>query len=59
MAERESVRRWKKENTRNLTVTINRNTDKDLFEYLEGKTIGETVKKALRLLMENENKQED
>ena len=35
MPDRESKKRWKAENTRNLVININRNTDKEIFDWLE------------------------
>lgn len=31
----EAKRKWKAENTKNLVININKNTDKIIFDYLE------------------------
>ena len=50
MAEYESKKRWKAENTKNLVVNINRNTDKEIFDWLEGlnEPYGKLVKAAIK-----------
>lgn len=35
MPDSAAKRRWKAENTKNLVITINKNTDKEIFDFLE------------------------
>ena len=44
---------WMKANSRMITVRIMKNTEADLYEFLQGKEIAPIVKKALREYMEN------
>ena len=55
MAEYESKKRWKAENTKNLVVNINRNTDKEIFDWLEGlnEPYGKLVKTAIKEYIAN------
>ena len=55
MAEYESKKRWKAENTKNLVVNINRNTDKEIFDWLEGlnEPYGKLVKVAIKEYIAN------
>lgn len=55
MAEYESKKRWKAENTKNLVVNINRNTDKEIFDWLEGlnEPYGKLVKAAIKEYIAN------
>lgn len=49
-----SKRRWKAENTKNLVITINKNTDKEIFEWLSdlnepyGKLIKGMIKEHIK-----------
>lgn len=54
MGESEAKKKWQKENTVFVGVKLQKSTDKDIVEYLEGKNRNDTVKKALRLLMAQE-----
>ena len=55
MKEYESKKRWKAENTKNLVVNINRNTDKEIFEWLDGlnEPYGKLVKAAIKEYIAN------
>ena len=55
MAEYESKKRWKAENTKNLVVNINRNTDKEIFDWLEGlnEPYGKLIKAAIKEYIAN------
>ena len=57
MAEYESKKRWKAENTKNLVVNINRNTDKEIFDWLEGlnEPYGKLVKVAIKEYISKNN----
>ena len=50
MPDSEAKRRWKTENTRNLVININRNTDKEIFDFLEqlDQPFGAVFKKAIK-----------
>ena len=50
MADSEAKKRWKSENTRNLVININRNTDKEIFDFLEQLTepYGKVFKAAIK-----------
>lgn len=50
---KESERRWKKENTTMVAIRLNKNTDSDILEYLEGKQNQTVIKAALREYMNN------
>ena len=50
----EAKQRWMKENSKVFGVRVMRNTEADIFEYLEGKTPAEEFKKGIRLLIEQE-----
>lgn len=49
-----SKKRWDKENVLFVTTKLFKKTDADILQFLEGKTRAEEIKKALRLLMEQE-----
>ena len=51
----EAKKKWMKENTTVLTVRLNHNQDPELVEFMKDKPGAATIKKALRLLMEQEN----
>lgn len=55
MKEYESKKRWKAENTKNLVVNINRNTDKEIFDWLESlnEPYGKLVKIAIKEYIAN------
>ena len=50
MPDSEAKRKWKAENTKNLVININRNTDKEIFEFLEklDKPYGATFKQFIK-----------
>lgn len=50
----EAKQTWMKENSKVFGVRVMRNTEPEIFEYLEGKVPAEEFKKGLRLLMEQE-----
>lgn len=52
----EAKKKWMKENTTTITVRLNHNQDKELVEFMQGKPGAATIKKALHLLMEQEEK---
>ena len=54
MPDSEAKKQWMKENTVIITTRLNRNQDKDIFEYLDGKKPATEIKKGLRLLTELE-----
>ena len=49
----ESRKKWEKENTVCLSMKLQKTTDKDLLEYLEGKTKQAGIKEALRFYIEH------
>ena len=53
-------RDWVKANTRNLVVKINRNTDADIFAFLDTLTVSyaSIIKQALREYMERHKGEE-
>ena len=54
MPDSKAKRDWMRENTRNLVIKINRNTDADIFAFLDTLTVSyaSVVKQALREYME-------
>lgn len=50
---KEAERRWKKENTTMVAIRLNKNTDSDILEFLEGKQNQTVIKAALREYMNN------
>lgn len=50
---KESERRWKKENTTMVAIRLNKNTDSDILEFLEGKQNQTVIKAALREYIAN------
>ena len=55
--ESEAHKKWVKENTVFVGIRLQKNTDSDILEYLEGKQNQTEIKKALRFYIEN-NKEE-
>ncbi len=51
----EAKLRWKKENTKNLVVNINRNTDAEIFAWLESLSVpyGAVIKTAIKEYIKN------
>lgn len=61
MPDSEAKKRWKAENTKNLVININRNTDADIFEYLEklDGSYGKVFKAAMKeYIVNHKNEQE-
>ena len=56
--ETEARKAWTKANTVFIGVKLQKSTDADILEYLEGKQNQTEIKKALRLLIETERKAE-
>lgn len=56
MPDSEAKKRWKKENTKNITITINKNTDPEIFEYLQNlnEPFGAKFKQAIKKMIEEE-----
>lgn len=54
MAESEAKKAWRKENTVMLSVRLQKSTDLDILEYLQGRQAQTEIKKGLRLLIEQE-----
>ena len=48
MADHPSKTRWEAENTVKVTIKLNRNTDPDILEALEGKAKATEVKRLIR-----------
>lgn len=46
-------RKWMKENTINVAAKLNKNTDSDILNYLEGKSNATIIKAAIREYMAN------
>lgn len=55
MPDSEAKKKWKAENTKNLVININKNTDSEIFEWLEnlGKPYGAEVKQAIKEYIAN------
>ena len=56
MPDSEAKKRWKRENTKNLVININRNTDKEIFDYLEtlNEPFGKKFKDAIKKMIQEE-----
>ena len=50
----EAKQEWMKNNSKVYSVRVMKNTEQDIFEYLEGKIPGEEFKKGIRLLIQQE-----
>ena len=50
----EAKQKWMKENSKVFGVRVMRNTEADIFAYLEDKVAAEEFKKGIRLLMAQE-----
>ena len=50
MPDSEAKKKWKAENTRNLVININKNTDKEIFDFLEqlDQPFGKVFKTAIK-----------
>ena len=53
MPESEAKRKWQKENPVFIGVKLQKSTDKDILDFLQGKQNQTTIKLALREYMEN------
>ena len=53
MYESEAKRKWQKENTVQISVKLQKTTDKDILDYLDGKQKQTVIKAALREYIEN------
>ena len=58
MMQSEARKKWLQENTVFIGIRLQKSTDADILEYLEGKQNQTEIKKALRLLIETERKAE-
>ena len=54
MPDSEAKRRWIKENSTLITMKCMKKGDADILQYLEGKQKSTVLKKAMRILMEQE-----
>ena len=52
---KESERNWKKQNTVMISIRLQKSSDADILEYLDGKQKQTTIKAALREYMERHN----
>ena len=53
MAVSEAEAKWKKENTVMITMRLQKGTDADILQFLDGKQKQTVIKAALREYMEN------
>ena len=53
----DAERAWKKANTVMINARLQKGTDADILQYLEGKSTQAEIKRALRLLIETEKKE--
>ena len=53
MPESDAKKRWQKENTVFVGIKLQKSTDADILNYLEGKQNQTEIKKALREYIEN------
>ena len=55
MPDSKAKKQWKTENTKNLVININRNTDADIFAWLEtlDRPYGAEFKKAIKEYIKN------
>ena len=59
MMESEARKKWIKENTVFIGIRLQKSTDADILKFLEGKRNQTEIKKALRLLIETERKEQE
>lgn len=52
-AQKRAITKWQKKNTVTFTTRLQKSTDADILEFLEGKAKATVVKAALREYMEN------
>jgi hypothetical protein len=57
--ESEARKKWVKENTVFIGVKLQKSTDADILQFLEGKQNQTEIKRALRLLIETERKEQE
>ena len=50
---------WDKENTVHVSVKLQKTTDADIIEFLDGKSRQTVIKEALRRMMQEENGHEN
>lgn len=53
MYESDAKRKWQKENTVQVPLKLQKSTDADIIEYLDGKVKNAVIKAALREYIEN------
>ena len=53
MPESEAKKKWQKENTVFIGVKLQKSTDKDILDYLQGKQYQTEFKKAIREYIQN------
>lgn len=58
MPESEARKEWTKKNTVHISAKLQRSTDADILSYLEGKNNQTEIKKALRLLISQNEKEQ-
>ena len=58
MPEPKAHAQWQKENTIKIAARLQKSTDADIIKYLDGKAAATEIKRGLRLLIEQENKNE-
>lgn len=56
MGETETRKAWLKENTVRFSMKLQKSTDADILQFLEGKNVQGEIKRGLRLLIANENR---
>ena len=56
MPDSEAKKRWMKENSKIISFKVMLKSDADIIEFLKDRPTATTIKQALRLLMETENK---
>ena len=53
MYESEAKRKWQKENTVHIGFKLQKSTDADILQFLDGKVKQAVIKEAIREYMEN------
>lgn len=56
MGETETRKAWLKENTVRFSMKLQKSTDADILQFLEGKNVQGEIKRGLRLLIASENR---
>jgi len=59
MAESDAHKKWVKENTVFVGIRLQKNTDKDIIDYLDGKQNQTEFKKAIRYYIKNYRKRKE